>query len=389
MTRALFKPAPVTLAIFLLTAIPAVLLHDPQSRFSLMLALLAIMVPGLLLVLYTHELGHVVGGLACGYRFIALICGPFAFARVGDRLKAELNGIWALYGGIAMLAPRGGTLPPTREVVTLFAAGPLASLLLGALFLAVHFGAGLDDVTRRTILAGTHTVGQLLAGGFTLIVGVCSLAIAFVTMVPNAVGGYTSDGAAIRLLLRGGADAERLQAIGALTGRMAEGARPRDWEVELVRRAVAVEDGSALESGASSMALMHALDRGDLAQARTCLARMLAAAAKAPAIGQGELRLAEAWIAVADRRLDEARAAWAQSEGAIIEEYGRRRVLAAILIAEGQMEAGAQTAREGLQLLVEGETPFAGLALMEQEWLQVLADGRLPDVLAPATASRT
>lgn len=381
MPNALFKPAPVTLALLVLTTVPALLFFHPESRLSLGLALLAMMIPGMLLVFYAHELGHVVGGLACGYRFIALICGPFAFSRVGGRLKPEVNRLWSLYGGIAMLAPRGGRLPPTRDAVALFAAGPLASLLLGVVFLALHFGTGLDAVTRRTIMAGTHSVADLLLGGFTLLTGVSSVAIAVVTLIPNAVGGFTSDGAAIRLLLRGGAEAERLQAMSALMGRLAEGARPRDWEPELVQRAAGVEDGSALESGAASFALLHDLDRGDVTSARGRLARMEVASTNAPAIGKGELRLSEAWIAVADRRLADARAAYEQSEGTVVEDYSRRRVLAAILVAEGQGAAGAATAREGLELLAKAETPFAGLSAMESEWLRALAEERLPTVL--------
>ena len=200
-------------------------------------------------------------------------------------------------------------------------------------------------------------------------------------MIPNAIGGFTSDGAAIRMLLKGGPDAARLQAMNAIMGQLTEGARPRDWTPEFVQRAAAVQDGSALESSAASLALQHALDRGDLRAARGHLARMHAARAQAPSFSEGELRLYEAWLAIADGRTAEARTALAETAEELMEEYSRRRVLAAILVAEGRPDEGRAAAREGLALLQQEDHHFAGLAALEREWLEQLAEGRLPAVL--------
>lgn len=386
MGMAPLRPAPLTLAVFLALAIPAVLLHDPASRASVGLALVAVMIPGILLVLLAHELGHVAAGLLRGFEFVALICGPLAVSRVDGRLRPEWNRAWSLYGGIAILAPTGGRLPPRRDALVLFAGGPLASLALGTLFVALHYGLELDGVTRRTIVAGTHTFPDLLAGAFTMMVGLSSLLVAVATMIPNAVGGFTSDGAAIRMLLKGGPEADRLQALNALIGAMHAGQRPREWSAELVARAAAVRDGSALESAAASFAHVHALDSGDVAAARGHLARMQAAGARAPAITTGELRLAEAWLAVADGRTAEARSALDASAGTLVEEYDRRRVLAAILLADGKAADGTAAAREGLELMAKEVLPFPGLAAMQREWLTELAAGRLPAVLTAAGA---
>jgi hypothetical protein len=56
-------------------------------------------------------------------------------------------------------------------------------------------------------------------------------------------------------------------------------------------------------------------------------------------------------------------------------------VLAAILLAEGEADAGMAAAREGLALMKKENTPFPGAADMEREWLEQLAEGRLPAVL--------
>jgi hypothetical protein len=230
-----------------------------------------------------------------------------------------------------MMAPRGGRLPPTRDAVALYAGGPLASLVLGSLFMALHFGLDLDDVKRSTIAAGTHSLGDKVLGDATLMVGVLSLAIAVATTIPNVLGGFLSDGAAIRTLLEGGPKTERLLAMNALMGQLFEGTRPRDWSTEFVRRAACLQDGSAVEGGAASFGLLHALDQADLTAARQHLTRMHVASENGPDFGKGDLRMADAWLAVADGRISEARAAFEQTEGAVVEEFSRCRVLAAIL----------------------------------------------------------
>ena len=319
MVKSLFKPAPLTLAIFLCLAVPAVLLPQPDNRLAEVLGTIAVVVSSGLLAFSVHELGHVVGGLLRGYRFVTLICGPLAVSCRRARLEVRRNELWALYPGATMMAPRGGRLPPTRDAVALYAGGPLASLVLGSLFMALHFGLDLDDVKRSTIAAGTHSPGDKVLGDVTLSVGVLSLAVAVATMIPNVLGGFVSDAAAIRMLLEGGPEAERLLAMSALMGQLFEGTRPRDWSTEFVRRAACLQDGSPVEGGAAYFGLIHALDQADLTAARQHLTRMLAANENAPTLAKGELRMADAWLAVADGRISEARAAFAQAQGAAVE----------------------------------------------------------------------
>jgi hypothetical protein len=65
-----------------------------------------------------------------------------------------------------------------------------------------------------------------------------------------------------------------------------------------------------------------------------------------------------------------------------VEAFSRRRVLAAILVAEGKGDEGMAAARDGLALFMqEAEHVFPGAAAMEREWLEHLAEGRLPAVL--------
>lgn len=388
MLKSLLKPAPLTLAIFLCLATPAVLVGQPGNRLAELPALLAVLMVGGLLVLYLHELGHVAGGLLSGYRFVALYCGPLVVSRAGERLKAAWNDLWALYPGATMMAPRGGRLPSTRDAVALYAGGPLASLIFGVLCMAIHFGLDLDSVTRSTIAAGTHTLTDRTVGDFTLMAGVLSLAIVIATSIPNALGGFLSDGAAVRMLFKGGPEAERLLAMNALVGQLCEGIRPRHWSPEYIRSAVRVQDGSTIENGAASCGLLHALDQGDVAAARAHLARMKVASEKAHPLSKGELQLADAWLALADGRLPEARAAFEQTEKAVVDAFSRRRVLAAILLVEGKADESRAAAREGLALLEQSDNSFAGASAMDREWLEQLAEGRLPAMLTRTAIER-
>ena len=388
MVKSLLKPAPLTLAILLLLAVPAVVLQQPGNRLAQVLGVLVVLFCSGLLAFSVHELGHVVSGLLSGYRFVALICGPLAVSRAGGRLQARWNDLWSLYPGATMMAPSGARLPPIRDAVALYAGGPLTSLTLGVLLVSLYFGFHMDSVKWSTIAAGTHTIADKLLGDATFGVGLFSLAIAVATMPPHALGGFLSDGAAVRMLLKGGPEADRLRAINALMGQLFEGGRPRDWTPEFVEVAASLHDGSAVEDGAAGFAFLHAIDRGDLSAARGHLARMEVASGNSPGLSQGALRVAVAWLAVADGRIAEARVAFEQLEGTVVEEFSRQRVLAAILLAEGKVDEGMAAAHAGLTLIEQADQLFLGVTEMEREWLEQLAQGRLPTLLTSKGSDR-
>ncbi len=86
-----------------------------------------------------HELGHVVCGLLHKWKLMMLVVGPFKLYRedINSRVRFGLEKNPTLWGGC------GGSFPAKDDdgVIDIFAkillAGPLASLLLGAIFMTV------------------------------------------------------------------------------------------------------------------------------------------------------------------------------------------------------------------------------------------------------------
>ncbi|MCR4586254.1 MAG: hypothetical protein K5686_11085 [Lachnospiraceae bacterium] len=86
-----------------------------------------------------HELGHVICGLLHKWKLIMLVVGPFKLYRedIDSKIKFGLEKNPTYWGGV------GGTFPTKEDdgAVDIFAkillAGPLASLILGVLFIPV------------------------------------------------------------------------------------------------------------------------------------------------------------------------------------------------------------------------------------------------------------
>lgn len=320
--------------------------------------LIMIGVGGLFLVLLAHELGHVIGGRLVGFRFRLLIVGPLKIDRVDERLRIGLNRSLALAGGLAAASPADDR-NLTRRMLIYVAGGPAMSLLFGA----------------TALLLQPFTTGAP-AFGLSL-VGLASLAIALVTLIPMRADGFASDGARILMLLRGGPDAERWCAVAALANDLF-GRRPRDLPPELIERSLALADGSADYLGSVFVAYSWALDRGDLTAAGAYLDIMTANLAAF----NGALRpsvLIEAAYFTAVHRADPvgARALFTKARGGLIEAHTRARAEAAVLFAEGRPSEARTVAADGLARLRRITTGPASLA--DAEMLEAIvraSDGK-------------
>jgi hypothetical protein len=97
----------------------------------------------ILIVLATHEIGHLLGGLSQGMRFLLLIVGPFGWHASVSGTRFEWNTNLALMGGIAAAVPTKVGADLRRQLLVLIAGGPAASLLLTVL------AVGIASVLRR------------------------------------------------------------------------------------------------------------------------------------------------------------------------------------------------------------------------------------------------
>ncbi len=280
-----------------------------------------------------HELGHVVGGWLAGYRFHLYIVGPLRIFREGDRVRIGWNRSWALAGGLAAMTPTGKDSRP-GEMLRIVAGGPAASWLLAA----AGFGAAVW-VSAAPVKAGL------------LLIGLFSLAIGVVTLVPMHSGGFNTDGARILLLVRGGAAADRWCAISSLGAAQLSGVRPRDWDPQLLRRATDPADGSFDYVGAALMAYAAALDRGDISEAGRWIDGVLDAIECWPAPFRSFAYVDAAYFEGRHRRRAAEARAWLQQvkPGAPgFEKFALLRAQSAVLLAEGDRDAAAHAAREGL-----------------------------------------
>lgn len=199
-----------------------------------------------LIVLGAHEVGHLIGGMSQGMRFLVLIVGPFGWHASVAGPRFEWNTNLALMGGIAATLPTEVGASLRRQMLVLVAGGPLASLLLTVLAVAL---ASLSD-PRFT--------------AYGIFIAATSFGIFLVTLIPVRTGGFMSDGMQIIDLLRGGSAVIERSAIMHIFAQSLDGVRPRDWDPSSIDELKRIGADDPLRStGAALYLLYRAMDSRD------------------------------------------------------------------------------------------------------------------------------
>jgi hypothetical protein len=302
-----------------------------------------------MLCIGVHEGGHLAAGLLAGYRPLLLIVGPLRIEWSGGRTTLGFNRTIALAGGLAVCTPVG-VYDLRRRTMIMAAGGPLASLLLGVQSLAIWQAGAAGLASPAPIVS--------VAGSILLVLGIVSLAIGVITLLPMRAGGFYSDGARILRLLRDDADTEREVALLALTGYTLGGARPREWDPALVALAAGIRDGGAFEVGGLQFAHLHALDSGDIEAARAYLEEALARMHQLPAAARNPVQLGAAvFFALYDRDAARARQcldAAGPGGGLLSTPHQRLLADAAVRLAEGDVSGAASAAAAARELMEHG-----------------------------------
>jgi hypothetical protein len=155
-----------------------------------------------------HELAHTVTGLALGMK---LRKWEFHFKPEAVLAVAGATGV----------VPASSDFARWREL-SMVAAGPVVNLLSGMLALWIAFAEKANS--------------PLQAGGLVALFGAWSLAIGVGNLLPMRVGENYSDGAHIYQLLSDGPWADYHQVIGAVTSSLVTPLRPRDFDIDAIRR---------------------------------------------------------------------------------------------------------------------------------------------------------
>ncbi|MEO7212469.1 M50 family metallopeptidase [Mucilaginibacter sp.] len=141
----------------------------------------------LFIAIAVHELGHLLTGLAQGFRFELFIVGLLGIKREDGRIKVYFNKDLGMMGGVAATMPVQQSAENRKKFARLVIAGPLASLFFGVagILIAIYCSQG-------------------LARGFWTVAGACSLALVLATTLPTKTGIFFTDSARYQRLISKG-----------------------------------------------------------------------------------------------------------------------------------------------------------------------------------------
>lgn len=153
----------------------------------------------------------------------------------------------ALMGGLAATIPTAVGTSLRRQMLVLVAGGPLASLLL-------------------TILAVALTsISDPRFAAYSLFVAATSFGIFLVTLIPVRAGGFMSDGMQIIDVLRGGSAVLERSALMRIFALSLDGVRPRDWDPSAIEDLTKIgADDPLRRTGAALCLLYRAMDSRDV-----------------------------------------------------------------------------------------------------------------------------
>jgi len=202
----------------------------------------------ILIVLAPHEIGHLLGGLSHGMRFLLLIVGPFGWHASVSGPRFEWNTNIALMGGIAAAIPTKVGTELRRQLLVLIAGGPVFSLLLAILAIAIASVADPHFAAHCIFLAAT------------------SFGIFLVTLIPVRAGGFISDGMQIIDVWRGGSAAVERSALLQIFAQSLDGVRPRDWDASAIEQLSKMDSQDPVRlTGGALYLLYRAMDSGNKA----------------------------------------------------------------------------------------------------------------------------
>lgn len=177
--------------------------------------LVVLLIPAFLLVIAVHEGGHAFAGTRVGFDFRTYVVGPFLWDKQPDGWKFMWNKNINTSGGLVICIPTG-THNLAKRFMIYAAGGPLASLALALV-------AGIVFVLLRGV--EQSVLVQIVTYLFSML-AFLSAAIFLITSLPLQAGGFSSDGARVLRLLRGGDKARfEILMLKIVSGSMA-GMRP-------------------------------------------------------------------------------------------------------------------------------------------------------------------
>ena len=374
LVRAWIKPLPVSLVVVgVLLVVPLFL----DERGTAIAAILLGSVVGPWASIAVHELGHLVIGKWVDFRFVLYIAGPLAVQRTPKGIRVSGNERWLLPGLTVMMPERLHSL--RRRFLWTIAGGPLANLLelgLMGIPLWIVVSSGNDEGAWQEAVFG-HSSFRLWAAIFCAMAivqgGIVCLMLIIAGLWPWRAKktGLMSDGGRIRMLLRGGADADRWVALVMLMNTSMAGRRPREWDTRWIQPATALSDHTVDEWQACLWAYMWALDREDVDLAGEYLDRLEPLGENLPLVRP--LVAAEVAFFEARHRGNLVRARERLASASPETNEPRFRAEAAVHLRERRWAEAQESGAAALNALAESSTLIeAGMDVAKVEWIQSL-----------------
>lgn len=167
----------------------------PEGQKPNVFLFFIMLIGALIATLAVHELGHLLTGLAQGFRFELFVVFLLGIRRKENRVEVYFNKNVGYMGGLAATTPRIKSPSNRKKFALILLAGPLASLLFAVvcLLLVVY--------TRNVLWT------------FWLVGGSTSFAIFLATTIPTKSGIFFTDRARFQRLLSSGKEGVAEQAL--------------------------------------------------------------------------------------------------------------------------------------------------------------------------------
>lgn len=309
----------------------------------------------ILIVLGAHEIGHVLGGLSQGMRFLLLIVGPFGWHASVSGVRFEWNTNLALMGGIAATIPTKAGALRRRQLLVLVAGGPIASVLLAIFAVALA------------------TVSDPRFAAYCIFIAATSFGIFLVTLIPVRSGGFMSDGMQIIDVLRGGSAVAERDALMQVFAQSLNGIRPRDWDSSVVDRLSKMDSEEPLRSTGSALYLLYrAMDSQNSADIVRYRKLLEDSVDEYPSGFKQSIYIELAICAWLSGETDNARRYLEASQGGVVEKSRRLLAQAALAKLEGRHEDCDHDCLLAIQALAKASD--AGQVKLTQDQLALLGD---------------
>ncbi|MCC6280717.1 MAG: M50 family metallopeptidase [Saprospiraceae bacterium] len=316
-------------------------------------------------VIAFHELGHLLTGIAQGFRVALYTAGFLGVRGTATGVRFFFNRSLNTMGGLAATFPEHLESGPDlrRKFVRIVAAGPLSSLflsviaLLAAYFILQNPGASPGLAMR----AGTV---------FLLVTGFMSAMIFLATMIPSRAGGFMSDGARLISLLDKGEKGLYEEAALSVLVLLGAGKLPGEYPVDLLDRLKTRPPDSLLGLNGHFLVFSHHLDRDETERALHYAKIVEDNIDAAPAPFQPYyLKDIVFFYAFLAQDAEAAHACWD-----IIEKKAEKdpdaatfKAKAALALLENKTDLAIEFAEKGLTKVTD--LPFEGQRRFEEKWL--------------------